>query len=83
VAVLGFVALFALWFRVIFRGWIAAATLAIIGGAIAWRSSPALPSWIYPALSAATILYLQSFISIAYDIRRAGNVAPGQTPPGY
>ncbi|MDX2029623.1 MAG: lysophospholipid acyltransferase family protein [Blastocatellia bacterium] len=81
VAVLGFVALFALWFRVIFRGWIAAAMIAIIGGAIAWRSSPALPSWVYPALSAATILYLQSFISIAYDIRRAGNVAPGP-PPG-
>lgn len=83
VAVLGFIALFAFWFRVLFWGWIAAGMFAIIGGTLVWSPSAAPPSWVYPALSAATILYLQCFVSIAYDIRRAGNVSPGQTPPGY
>ncbi|MFN0087889.1 MAG: lysophospholipid acyltransferase family protein [Blastocatellia bacterium] len=78
VAVLGFIALFALWFRIRLRGWIAAGLLAIIGGALAWSPSDAPPAWPYPALSAATILYLQCFISIAYDIRRAGNISTGK-----
>ena len=78
VAVLGFIALFALWFRINFRGWIAAAMLAVIAAAL-WSAGPApLPSWSYAALAASTILYLQSFVSIAYDIRRAGTVAPGK-----
>ncbi|MDX2042331.1 MAG: lysophospholipid acyltransferase family protein [Acidobacteriota bacterium] len=73
--VLGFVAIFALWFEVIYGWWIAAVMLAVIGVAI-WQSElPGAPLLAYAALAVAMIAYLQTFVSFAYDIRRAGDVS--------
>jgi 1-acyl-sn-glycerol-3-phosphate acyltransferase len=75
VAVLGLIAIFVFWYGVIYRGWIAGAMLAAIAAAV-WQSDwPATPLAAYAALAFGVILYLQSFVSIAYDIRKAGNVA--------
>lgn len=65
----GFIAVFALWFRVIYWWWMAAVMLAVIGLSVWLTGSERWPLWIYGALAIATI---ESFISIAYDIRRAG-----------
>jgi 1-acyl-sn-glycerol-3-phosphate acyltransferase len=75
VTVLGMIAIFVFWYEVIYRSWIAAVMLLAIGAAV-WRSGAAmLPLLPYAALSFGVILYLECFISIAYDIRRAGNVS--------
>jgi 1-acyl-sn-glycerol-3-phosphate acyltransferase len=72
VAVLSFIALFNLWHRVFFRQITVWVMMALIAAAIWWRrlSSPSL--LIYFALSAAALGYLQTFVSVAYDIRKAG-----------
>jgi len=75
VAVLGFVAVFALWFRVIYRWWMAAVMCGVVVLSVWLTKSPRGPLWIYAALAVATIGYLQTFISVAYDIRRAGDVS--------
>src|SRR5262245_28018826 len=74
VAVLGMIATFVFWYRVIYRWWIAAAMVAVLVIALWMNSSPRLPLLFYAALALCVILYLQAFITIAYDIRRAGNV---------
>ena len=75
VAVLGMIAIFVFWYRVIYRWWIAAATVAAIAAAV-WMSRPSLlPLLAYAALALGVIVYLQTFITIAYDIRKAGNVS--------
>lgn len=74
VAVLGFITIFVLWYRVIYRKLIAAVMLAAAASAVILSGEPKTPLLVYLALSFATILYLQTFITIAYDIRRAGNV---------
>lgn len=75
VAVLGFIAVFALWFRVIYRWWMAGVMCAVIALSAWLTASTRLPLLIYAALAVATIGYLQSFVTIAYDIRRAGDVS--------
>jgi hypothetical protein len=76
VAALGFIAIFVLWHRVIYRKLIAATMCATIATAV-WLSEAAkLPLLLYAALGLAVIGYLQTFVTIAYDIRRAGNVSP-------
>ncbi len=75
VAVLGFIAIFVWWDRVIYR-WLIAATMCAVMATAVWLSDSASSSLtIYAALSLVTIAYLQTFIAIAYDIRRAGNVS--------
>jgi len=75
VAVLGFIAIFVFWFQIIYRWWIAATMIVTIGTAI-WLSAYAGPGLaIYFGLAFATIAYLQTFASIAYDIRKAGDVS--------
>ncbi len=75
VAVLCFIVIFVLWYRVIYRKLIVAVTLAAIASAVWLNSAPRAPLLVYAALSFATILYLQTFVTIAYDIRKAGNVS--------
>lgn len=75
VAVLSFIAIFVFWYRVIYRWWIAAAMGAVIVPAVWLSAADKWPLLIYAALAVAVNLYLQTFISLAYDIRRAGNVA--------
>lgn len=75
VAVLGFIAVFALWFRVIYRWWMAAVMCAAIAATVWMTESARLPLLIYAGLAVATIAYLQTFVAFAYDIRRAGDVS--------
>ncbi|MDQ3013196.1 MAG: hypothetical protein M3X11_21135, partial [Acidobacteriota bacterium] len=81
-AVLGFIAVFALWFRVIYARWMAAVMCAVIALAVWLTMSAQLPLLIYAALAIATIGYLQSFVTIAYDIRRAGDVSLSTSEKG-
>lgn len=78
VAVLCFIAIFVLWYRVIYGKLIAAVMLVSVASAVGLSGAPRTPLLIYVALSFATIIYLQTFITVAYDIRKAGNVS---TPP--
>lgn len=75
VAILGFIAIFALWFQVIYRWWMAAVMGVVIAIALWLTEAARLPLLIYAGLAVATIGYLQSFVSIAYDIRKAGEVS--------
>jgi 1-acyl-sn-glycerol-3-phosphate acyltransferase len=82
VAVLGMIAIFVFWYGVIYRGWIAATMLAAIAAAVWMSDAPILPLPAYAALAFGVILYLQTFVSIAYDIRKAGNVSLPAFPAG-
>jgi 1-acyl-sn-glycerol-3-phosphate acyltransferase len=75
VAVLCFIAIFVLWHGVIYRKLIAAVMLVSVVSAVGLSSEPRMTLLIYAALSFATIVYLQTFVTIAYDIRNAGNVS--------
>jgi hypothetical protein len=75
VSVLGFIAIFVLWQKVIYRKLIAAVMLASVALAVGLSDEPRTPLLIYAALSFATIVYLQTFVTIAYDLRKAGNVS--------
>jgi 1-acyl-sn-glycerol-3-phosphate acyltransferase len=75
VAVLGFIAIFVLREKVIYRKLIAAIMLAAVALAVGLSDEPRAPLLIYAALPFATIAYLQTFVTIAYDIRKAGNVS--------
>lgn len=75
VAVLGFIAIFALWYEPPYRKLIVAVMLVSIASAVSLSGEPSLPLLIYAALSLLTIVYLESFVTIAYDIRKAGNVS--------
>src|SRR5215475_3284648 len=75
VAVLGFIAIFVLWQKVIYRKLIATVMLAAMLPAVGLSDEPRAPLLIYAALPFLTLVYLQTFITIAYDIRKAGNVS--------
>ncbi len=75
VTVLCFITIFALWQKVIYRKLTAAVMLVSLASAISLSEAPKTPLLIYAALSFAVIVYLQTFITIAYDIRKAGNVS--------
>jgi hypothetical protein len=75
VAVLGFIAVFALWYEPPYRKLILAAPLVSIAVAVSLSDEPRAPLLIYAALSLLTIVYLETFVTIAYDIRKAGNVS--------
>jgi hypothetical protein len=75
VAILCFIAIFVLWHGVIYRKLIAVVMLVSVASAVALSGEPRTPLLIYAALSFATIVYLQTFVTIAYDIRNAGNVS--------
>ena len=72
---LGMIAIFVFWYGVIYRWWIAAAMVAAITSAVWMSASPILPLLAYAALALGVIVYLQTFVTIAYDIRKAGNVS--------
>jgi 1-acyl-sn-glycerol-3-phosphate acyltransferase len=74
-AVLSFIAVFVFWYRVIYRWWIAVTMGAVLAAAVWLGSESRAVLLLYAVLGVAVNVYLQTFISIAYDIRRAGNVA--------
>ncbi len=74
-ALLAFIMIFALWYGVIFRGWILLVTCVVLASGL-WLSDTMPASLLlYVALAAAVNGYLQTFVSIAYDIRKAGNIS--------
>lgn len=75
VAVLLFITLFVFWDHVIYRGLIAVVMCAVTFGSLWFSSEPKLPLLAYAVLALAANFYLQAFSSIAYDIRRAGDVS--------
>jgi 1-acyl-sn-glycerol-3-phosphate acyltransferase len=75
VAVLCFIAVFALWYETPYRMLIVAVTLLAVASAVSLSDEPRSPLLIYAALSLLTIVYLETFVTIAYDIRKAGNVS--------
>jgi 1-acyl-sn-glycerol-3-phosphate acyltransferase len=75
VAVLAFIAIFVLWQEVIYRKLIAAVMLASVALAVGLSDESRATLLVYAALPLATIAYLQTFVTIAYDIRKAGNVS--------
>jgi hypothetical protein len=75
VAVLCFIAVFALWYETSCRKLIAAVMLVSMAWAVSLSDEPRSPLLIYAALSLLTIVYLETFVTIAYDIRKAGNVS--------
>jgi hypothetical protein len=60
---------------VIYGKLIAALMIASVILAVGLSDAPRTPLLVYVALSFATIVYLQTFVTIAYDIRKAGNVS--------
>ncbi|HKX27295.1 MAG TPA: lysophospholipid acyltransferase family protein [Blastocatellia bacterium] len=75
VAILFFIAIFVYWYRVIYRQWIAAVMGAVLIAA-AWPVPEQGLAWLaYAGLGLAVNAYLQTLVTIAYDIRRAGNVS--------
>ncbi len=73
-AVLGFIVVFVLWYRVAYRWPIATVVCLVIAAALSTTNGASRDLWFYAGLALATNLYLQTFTTIAYDIRRAGNV---------
>lgn len=75
VTVLGFIVIFVLWFEVIHRWLIVTVMLAVIVAAVWLTELPRATLLVYAALAVAMIAYLQTFVSFAYDIRKAGDVS--------
>ena len=78
VAMLSFMIIFCILFRVAFR-WVISMTLGIMFLlALVGAIEPRTPLLAYVLLGAATIAYLQTFASLAYDVRRQliGNSSP-------
>ncbi|MCI0487838.1 MAG: 1-acyl-sn-glycerol-3-phosphate acyltransferase [Blastocatellia bacterium] len=74
-ATLCFIIAFTLWYRTIYYPAIVAAMVLSLAAAL-WRAgaiSQALA--VYVLLAIAALIYLQTFINVAYDIRKAGDVS--------
>jgi 1-acyl-sn-glycerol-3-phosphate acyltransferase len=78
VSVLSFMAIFSLWYRTSYYPAKVAAMLFLIAVAILWTGAASWALLAYGALAVAALLYLQTFINAAYDIRQAGEVSVQQ-----
>lgn len=74
-AVLSFIVLFCWRNRVVFYRWTVLAGLVVMAIIIIQTTASRGPLPVFIALAVGVLAYLQTFTSIAYDIRRAGNVA--------
>lgn len=74
VSTLVFITIFVFWYQVIYKWWIAITMSLVI--TLALLFGEATDKWLllYALFGVVVNAYLQSFISIAYDIRRAGNI---------
>ncbi len=74
ISTLVFIAIFVFWYQVIYKWWIAITMSLVI--TLALLFGEATDKWLllYVLLGLVVNAYLQTFISIAYDIRKAGNV---------
>jgi 1-acyl-sn-glycerol-3-phosphate acyltransferase len=75
VAISAFIIAFSLWFRTIYYWATVAVILIALGIALFTTSEVRLVLLIFAALGVAAIGYLQTFISAAYDIRKAGSIS--------
>jgi 1-acyl-sn-glycerol-3-phosphate acyltransferase len=74
VTVLGFVVIFCWRNRIVLYQWTASLLRVVLGAAV-WLSATARePLILFAALPLLVLLYLQTFVGAAYDIRRAGDV---------
>lgn len=73
-AVLGFAVIFVWQHRLMAWRWTVAGSGLVLIGSLYFSTAPRLSLWIYAALSAVVLAYLQALASVAYDIRRAGIV---------
>jgi len=69
-----FITIFVFWYQVIYRWWIAITMSLVITLALLFGEATDKLLLLYALFGVAVNTYLQSFISLAYDIRRAGNV---------
>jgi 1-acyl-sn-glycerol-3-phosphate acyltransferase len=74
-AVLSFILIFCLYFRVTFFRWTVIGVGTVLAASLALTTTPRLALLPFTALAFGVLAYLQTFSSIAYDIRRAGDVA--------
>jgi len=75
IAVLGFIAIFSVWYRTNFYRTTVVVTLLVMTAAIYLTRSFDLTLLAFAALALAAVGYLQTFVNAAYDIRREGDVA--------
>jgi hypothetical protein len=75
VASLSFITIFSLRYKTVYYQAIAALMLIVIVAAIILKGPAALPLLAYAALAVAALCYIQTFVAVAYDIRKAGNVS--------
>jgi 1-acyl-sn-glycerol-3-phosphate acyltransferase len=74
VSILVFITIFVFWYRVIYKWWIAIAMSAVLISALWVRDILNVWLLLYALLGLVVNAYLQTFISMAYDIRKAGDV---------
>jgi 1-acyl-sn-glycerol-3-phosphate acyltransferase len=74
-AVLSFITIFCWHFRVLYYHWTVAGMLGVLAASCYFSQAPFWTLLPFIALAFGVLAYLQTFITIAYDIRRAGNVA--------
>jgi 1-acyl-sn-glycerol-3-phosphate acyltransferase len=74
VAVLGFIAIFSLWHRTRYSAATVTVMLSAIAIALFVTGAADARLFIYGALSVVATAYLQSFVNVAYDIRKAGTM---------
>lgn len=75
VAVLGFIIVFSLWYKTMYYQATVALMLIAIMVAIISKAAFTPRLFLYAALAIAALGYIQTFVAVAYDIRRAGNVS--------
>lgn len=75
VATLGFIVIFSIRHKTVYYQAIVALMLIAITLAIILKGPVTLPLLAYALLAAAALLYVQTFVGAAYDIRKAGNVS--------
>ena len=75
VALLGFIIVFSLWYKNVYYQVTVALMLVAMIVAFILKDSLTLPLLFYAALAVAALGYIQTFVAVAYDIRRAGNVS--------
>ena len=78
VSTLSLIIAFNLRYRVIYYRATVLVMVIMMAVALILTGSLSLPFLVYAALGIATLVYLQTFITVAYDIRKAGNVALDQ-----
>jgi 1-acyl-sn-glycerol-3-phosphate acyltransferase len=75
VALVSFIIIFSLKYKPVYYPATITLMLIMIAAAMILQGALTLPLLYYAALAAAVLGYIQTFVAVAYDIRRAGNVS--------